>query len=380
MSSDSDEELGALVQRRSSSRGGRASLHVTGHRRKSRDSRRSSTYFSKGGLSLLDPSDIDTKSSSTLPSPDASNKNLAKDGKNNDNFGNRTSFTSRDSLQFSSPSTVGGSFLRLSSSGSETSKVTPTADVTCSSTLLRSVHSAGGAAMGRAAYHDRQDDTAHELKPSQLDFAKGVGSPTGVLNPNTKEISHSPDDFQSILQNPLNHYEAELLQALKRDEKNRHDLWITSAIENMDESNYHEKFSFLNVAHELGERVELSPSSASSVGRCDVADVVKMSVFLLEETNNTENNIDKKTLCSIVDTMQEQFEASEVGEIYTHFAEVSNMKWMEQEGDALATITNWLQPLYQCNCEEEARIANISGAVGEPLKKMNESVQKKHMN
>ncbi len=131
-----------------------------------RSDRRSSVFFSRGGGSLVQ---FDNKENQQGYLDE---NTLGQDANNIIAYSvvdeNKISpSSSRDSMQFSSPSF--SSSYRLSSSDSEISKITPKADVRSSSSLLRSVHSAGGAHMGRNNEHGVHDDTCQDLKPSQLD-------------------------------------------------------------------------------------------------------------------------------------------------------------------------------------------------------------------
>ena len=318
-----------------------------GKRSGSRDNRRSSTFFSKEGGSLLDPQEFEEQS------PD-NHQTIEQTVKRREmHQGHRASVASRDSLQFSSPSTMGDSFLRLSSSSNESSKCTPTADVASSSNLLRSVHSAGGAST-------RQDDNSQDFKPSQLDFAlqRGTNSPNGLEIAVEQGGMHQHDTLFA-LQNSAG--TGELLQSLKIDFKKKHDVNTTFAIEEIDEL---KGDSMLDIIEELGETIRPIGKESSDTCRYDVSDILKMSISLVEELNCVQDQIDNENIAEIVEAMYTSCEEAEVEDIYAHFAEISNNQWRKEEGDALLTATNWLQPLTQSSCEEEAKISCLLKVVG----------------
>ena len=119
-----EEEENRKSNGRNNNSGRRKSTYSRGKR--GRGDRRSSTFFSKGGKSLLQDKDNVAK---TLPqSPERRGADIEMDECSN--------------------------------------KDTPKMDMSSSSSLLRSVHSEGGAQDWRT----RHDDVTQELKPNQLDL------------------------------------------------------------------------------------------------------------------------------------------------------------------------------------------------------------------
>jgi len=352
--SDGDEPLEALVQRkRPGTRGSsRKSNASGGDRRDSSKSRRSSTFFSKEGGSLLNPDEMEADTRQKLQAPEIQ--------------GLRASISSKESsLQFSSPSTIGESFLRLSSSGSEGSKVTPTTDLTSSSIILRSMHSAGGASIGRDGYSNRQDESHQNFKPSQLDFAlqkaKNGNSPMDIHHPMEQNLADStqPCDLLSKLttNSSIAVNVAELLMESKTNFTQKHKISSILAIEG---SHSNARSSLLDITSKLDEQMNASQSCVADNG---VADVVKMSVALMEENTANQDDVDEAKLASILEEMTTHLEESEIEYTYALFAERSNMKWLEQEIEALEAANNWLLPLYKSNCEEEDKIVSTLSSI-----------------
>eukprot|EP00979_Chaetoceros_neogracilis_P013108 scaffold3666_cov268-Chaetoceros_neogracile.AAC.19 len=386
--SDGDEPLEALIHRkRLTSRGSGRKSNANGNDRDRRDistSRRSSTFFSKEGGSLLNPNEIEEDTQRTKA---PGNVCINTNSKNAipEIQGNRASVSSRESsLQFSSPSTVGESFLRLSSSGSEGSKVTPTTDLTSSSIILRSMHSAGGASIGRDAYSNRQDESQQNFKPSQLDFAlqktKNFNSPLGIRTPAEQGPGNStePCDLLSRLtaDSSMVVDVAELLTESKTNYTQKHKISSILAIEG---SPSYKCSSLLDITSKLDEQVNSSQSCVCDNG---VADVVKMSVALMEENTANQDDVDEVRLASILEDMAIHLEESEIEYAYAIFAEHSNVKWLEQEMEALQAAKNWLLPLYKSNCEEELNIVSTLSRIEanclEPKKKREPEQQMSH--
>jgi hypothetical protein len=75
-------------------------------------------------------------------------------------------------------------------------------------------------------------------------------------------------------------------------------------------------------------------------------------------------------------------EESEIEYAYAIFAEHSNVKWLEQEMEALQAAKNWLLPLYKSNCEEELNIVSTLSRIEanclEPKKKRETEQQMSH--
>ena len=147
-------------------------------RSRERRDRRSSTFYSKSGGSLIERNDDENEAeqtevkmygdSLTQSSDDGGSRTIYVDQKSKVSPLHCPSHN--DSLHFSSPSNSNALF-RFSSSASEESKETPKTDVTSSSSLLRSVHSAGGATLGRGSSTTCDDAGLEKMKPNQLDSA-----------------------------------------------------------------------------------------------------------------------------------------------------------------------------------------------------------------
>ncbi len=365
---DNDEVLDPLVERRKSPRRA-SSTSRSDRRRKSRserqsigrDNRRSSTFFSKDGGSLLGPGDRDMEGPKEM-SPERLQEDYSRNNGTKEAQSYRASIASKDSLQFSSPSTIGGSF-RLSNSSSEVSKDTPTADVTSLSKLLRSVHSAGGASMERMAFNNRQDDNANELKPNQLDYRTSSPICNGLESPiQRNEIVLHELLHELKFRDPLNITgTSELLQALRTDFENHH---LVSSLIAIEETGDLYETCLLDIVQALCDITQPTSKETPNTCRSAVSDVLNMSISLLEELNSIQDQIDNDDLQKIVEAMNIFCENDELEEIYAHFAAIAKSKWTEQEGDALMAATNWLQPLFQSSCEEEAKIRILQEHVG----------------
>lgn len=371
--SDDDEHLEALVQRkRPNARGSGRSSGASSKDRDRRSSRggggdrRSSAFFSKEGGSLLNPDDMELDEMQKTNSPEKTQNNgtlIGTSGEANEPRGSLSSTES--SLQFSSPSTMGGSFLRLSSSGSESSKATPTTDLTSSSNVLRSMHSAGGASIGRDAYNNRQDESNQDFKPSQLDFAlqkaKNGSSPSGV-RPQTEQNHDNPtnqfDLLSKLTMNPsMLVNAAELLLECKTEFSLQHKISSLLSIEGVPSA---ECSSLLAIASDLDCQVHPPQGCVSEMGHDEVAHVVQMSVItLMEEYNKNQDDVDEEKIASIVEKMEIHLDGAEIEDVYAILAEHSNMKWLMQEMEALELAKDWLLPLYKSNRKEEDRIASI---------------------
>ena len=367
--SDDDEHLEALVQRkRPNARGsGRKSIASRSDRdrrssRGGRGDRRSSAFFSKEGGSLLNPDDMELDEWQKTNSPE----NATLIGTSAETNELRASLSSTESsLQFSSPSTLGSSFLRLSSSGSETSKATPTTDLTSSSNILRSMHSAGGASIGRDVYNNRRDESNQDFKPSQLDFALKIGkngsSPSGIrpkIEQHQDNSTHQSDMLSKLTMNPsIVVNAAELLLESKTEFSLQHKISSLLSIEGVPPE---ECSSLLAIASDLDGQVHSSQGCESDIGHDEVAHVVQMSVItLMEEYNKNQDCVDEEKIASIVEKMEIHLDESEIEDVYALLAEHSNMKWLVQEMEALELAKDWLLPLYKSNRKEEDRIANI---------------------
>lgn len=386
--SDDDEQLEALVQRkRPNVRGSGRSTGSSASRRDrdrrssrgGRGDRRSSAFFSKEGGSLLSPDDMELDERQKTNSPEKTQNNttlIVTSGETNEP---RASLSSTESsLQFSSPSTIGGSFLRLSSSGSESSKATPTTDLTSSSNILRSMHSAGGASIGRDAYNNRQDESNQDFKPSQLNFAlqkaKNGSSPSGI-RPQTEQnhdnSTHQSDLLSKLTMNPsMVVNAAELLLESKTEFSLQHKISSLLSIEGVPPE---ECSSLLAIASDLDGQVHSSQGCVSDIGHDEVAHVVQMSVItLMEEYNKNQDDVDEEKIASIVEKMEIHLDQSEIEDVYALLAEHSNMKWLVQEMEALELAKDWLLPLYKSNRKEEDRIANILNRIDPQCLKIKE--------
>jgi len=343
---DSDEEkLQAFVPRKRNSRGslrhGRASMGSEERKRGSGD-RRSSIFFSKSGGSLLEPEDIDMEPQSTLQDnlTEAPSFRITSNAEHSEKG---ASATSRDSLQFSSPSTVSGSFLRLSHSGSETSKVTPTTEITSSSNVLRSVHSEGGASISAIANCRSPECT--DLKPSQLDYAlKHVTS-----------VEYSPEN---AVFNCSSLMVGERLKSVKTNFRLDHEISSLLAIEDT-LSNI--SVDFIDFIEDLDMLCQETVVSSQKIGLYEVFGVLEMAVTLLEEVNSSTNDFDERKLCAVIESMNASFETSEIDDTYSVLAETALINWLEQEVEALEAANEWLLPIVNFNlCEEQLIIQALS--------------------
>jgi hypothetical protein len=358
MDDDSDEEkLEAFIPRKTHSRDsvrrGRTSMG-SGERKRGSSERRSSIFFSKSGGSLLEPEDMNMDSQCALKdNPIESPRCRATRTVENSEKG--VSVTSRDSLQFSSPSTIGGSFIRLSHSGSENSKVTPTTEITSSSNILRSVHSEGGASIsGIASRHNRYGDECADLIPSQLDYA--------LKNANGAECN--PKDGAQVRA----HYQVpstincsllkvgELLQGVQTNFLLEHDISSLLAIEDT-VSNI--AVDFIDIIQDLDVLYQQSIFRSHQTGGYEVLGILEMALSLLEEVNSSTNDFDERKLFRIIESMNTSFDNSEIEETYSLLSEIALINWLQQEAETLEAAKEWLLHILHFNHREEQRIIQV---------------------
>lgn len=368
MNDDSDEEkLEAFIPRKRPSRDSiRRSRASTGsaERKRGSDDRRSSIFFSKSGGSLLEPEDLDMDAQSPLKDnqTEAPFFQITSNVERNEKG---VSATSRDSLQFSSPSTISGSFIRLSHSGSENSKVTPTTEITSSSNVLRSVHSEGGASIGGITNClNRHGDECADLIPSQLDYAlKDVNS-----------VEYRPEDLgyhqASQTRNCTLFKLGELLRGVQTNFSLDHEISSLMAIEDT-VSNV--VVDFIDFVQDLDMLCQQSVISSHQFGRYEVLGILEMAVTLLEEVNSSANNFDDRKLCGIIESMSLFFETSEIEDTYSFLTEIALISWLEQEVEALEAAKEWLLHILKFNRREEQRIIqalSIATAQSSAMKNM----------
>lgn len=344
---DSDEEkLEAFIPRkrqsRDSARRSRTSMG-SGERKIGSSERRSSIFFSKSGGSLLEPEDMNMDSQCALK--DSSVENSDKG----------VSIPSRDSLQFSSPSTNGGSFIRLSHSGSENSKVTPTTEITSSSNILRSVHSEGGASIsGIARRHNRYGDECADLIPSQLDyFLKNANG--AECNPKDEAQVGAQYQVPSTINCSLVKV-GELLQGVQTNFLLEHDISSLLAIEDT-VSNI--AVDFIDFIQDLEMLYQQSIFRSHQIGGYEVLGILEMALSLLEEVNSSTNDFDERKLFRIIESMNTFFDNSEIEETYSLLSEIALINWLQQEAETLEAAKEWLLHILHFNHREEQRIIQV---------------------
>lgn len=348
--SDDDAPLAPLVERKNKARRstGRMSNHGSGRRGSRRNSRpgssdrRSSTFYSKNGGSLLDPEETCDKDDTAQVLESSNSANRESDGYK------RSSTISKDSLQFSSPSTFGESF-RLSSE-SETSKVTPNSDMNSSSNLLRSVHSEGGASLT----HSPDDESRTDLKPSQLDYVSSVSneynSPT--IHYSSPEASESDVKSCCTLQVPFNSLS---LQEAKIDFQQQHKVNSLLATNEVLSTALP---SFVEIVKDIDENI--ADSLTNCLGQENISAVLQAAVDMIEEEVSDENDYsDSFELHSIIESLLTTLDKNEVEEVYSLLAQDAFKSWLIKDIEVADEIVNWLMSLQTSNMDSEKSIGKI---------------------
>jgi len=315
-----------------------------------RGDRRSSIFFSREGGSLVKSNNND----------DSSREKRNPNGDDDDiMIGNHQQILSpdcRDDMHFSSPSTACASY-RLSTSESETSKVTPKSDVNSSSSLLRSVHSEGGASMGR-----NHDDTTQELKPSQLDITlrkaeKDQFSKKNIAVLRSSIINRMINEAQDVeegITSISDHNIGSLLCELTHYYGCMHDITISSFFNNA--MNISRAQSLIDISEDIDETISMNSINTDNIGRNDVIELLNMSVSLLEQQTPTEEEIDERMLRIISESFFQRNDSVVIYNLYSTISEIAFMQWNQLEMQALQTMSSWFQPVHQANCEEEVSI------------------------
>ena len=329
-----------------------------------RSDRRSSVFFSRGGGSLVKFDVSKEKKSHPSDSPVERNRNMRQsddiDSKVSIGDNNKFSPISRESMQFSSPSTIAS--YRLSTSDSDTSKVTPKADLNSSSSLLRSVHSAGGASMGR-----NLDDMTQELKPSQLDLtlrkaersncpreSKRASQPDkSLINKIVKEIEMLTFETDTILDDNF----GTLLKERSRYFGSSYDIAVSALLNNLlSNMNIH---SHVEISDAICQIVQSNSPVEANVGQHDVAEVLNMSVAFIERELLTMKECDAEETKTLAGLVHQTFDSDERTDLYSALVETAFSHWDQLESQALQTVSSCFQLVNQANCEEEIAIMEL---------------------
>lgn len=348
--SDDEESKNMLVSRR----GRRSSCSI-----RSRD-RRSSLFYSKNGKSLVESNQLDDKTiiprtSLQMGSP-CTKETFTLTSSHSDE-------SETDSMQYSSPSM--NESLRLSTSDSDASKITPNADVQSSSSLLRSVHSEGGASIGRNR-RTCDEDTTQELKPSQLDrtLREAEGHFGEKKNISKKKISF----IDQIIHDELTglNYD-EVINKIATDQfglllserasyfDSSFDIATSALLNNiLNSMNVH---SYASIADAIFETIQ-----NASLNKChtciyeDVVEVLEMSVSFLEQDILTMNECDLEQTRILSSWLHQTLESSDRTDFYSTIVESAYADWERLETQAFETVLSCFQIIHQTNCEEELKI------------------------
>ncbi len=327
-----------------------------------RNERRSSVFFSRGGGSLVQfepPKKSQKNDSSDMDSPDSIQNDHNDDPKSKVAIGsNKASPVSRDSMQFSSPS-ISSSY-RLSTSESESSKVTPKADLHSSSSLLRSVHSAGGAHISSRNNDIGHDDTSQDLKPSQLDETLQKAEKGTFCQTCQTEDSQISFLCDTIIEDMMVEPTAALRDDFSRFLRERSQLYdmafentLSSLLRNI--INNMSIDSFVDVSEEV---CRLLDHNTFEVCQNDIVDVLKMSVAFLEQEIDTIKECNTAELRAQSNFSQQTFDFDDRSDLYSSLLDGAFSKWERLESQAFHTVSSCFQLVNQSNNDEEAAMIN----------------------
>ncbi len=330
-----------------------------GQSRRSRQSeRRSSVFFSRGGGGLVDFHSTKQRSRNSKDS-ESSTERCKKEVNDEES---KFSPVSRNSLQFSSPS-VASSF-RLSTSESDTSKITPKADVNSSSSLLRSVHSSGGASIGRNVDVGHEDAT-QEFKPSQLDITlrKAEGSNHNQIekkNTNISLMDKIISDTETLISDPdiVSKYPFGTLLKERSYSSDGlpHNIELSMVLNSI--FNTMTMHSHVRISEAACQTFQSNIPHSKNVGQHDVIEGIKMSVAYLEQELLRMKDCTAEEMTAITRSL-EQVGLPEREELYSTLVEVVFSDWEQLETQALQTVSSYFELLIQENCEDEEAIIQL---------------------
>lgn len=320
----------------------------------------SSVFFSRGGGSLVQSDnrnnyDDDSNKEKTFSQDenyfdDASLEKLQFD------YSKKSPASTDESMQFSSPSF--SSSLRLSSSDSEISKVTPKSDVHSSSSLLRSVHSAGGAHMGRNN-EIAHDDVSQDLKPSQLDEtlqkAENIVSPPSESQKSSLYRSLIDEIIEETIVDPTK----TLMDDFGRFLYERLHLYDTAFVNTtsialkkiMSDLNVH---SYVDVSTEVCKFIG---NDIPTVCQNDGIEVLKMTIAFLEQ--EAMEDCDTGELEKMSTLLQQKLTFDERANLYSNLLDIAVTRWEELESQAFHTVSSCFQLVNQSNFDEKAIMKDL---------------------
>ena len=320
-----------------------------------RSQRRSSVFFSRGGGSLVQFEDSKNKVE------DIEESKIIHDNLQEtvDVDNTKESPVSRDSMQFSSPS-ISSSY-RLSSSDSETSKVTPKADLHSSSSLLRSVHSAGGAHMGRN--NDiGHDDTTQDFRPSQLDETlqkaeSSQNSNHAIYKTISQKSSLTDEIIEEMIVEPnktlINKFGCLVKERSRLFDKSFENTMSAELVQMMSDWELH---SYIDVSDKV---IKLIDNETPPVCVNDAVEVLKMMVSFLEREIKTTRDCDAKKLQAYSTYAKQSLDYDDRTDLYSSLIDSAFSQWDRLESQAFQTVSSCFQLVNQSNFDEEATIKDL---------------------
>jgi hypothetical protein len=310
----------------------------SGSRRKSLKGRRSSSFFQRenGGSLLPNRNGV---SSSEANDFDMETEYLRQ---------NESSPLKRDSLLFSSPSELGDSW-RLSTSDSEGSRITPITDVNSSSSVLRSLHSSGGAHMG----HNTDDLYRKDLQPNQLDLKLQRAEAREIMG-----CTSSHEDLVNM--KPADTFDSQDLHLMLRrsliDVIREHEMTVSMFASDIGMNVDEQRLSLLGMKCDVDVATQ---SQASWFPYQDyTVDLLKNAIDILEDQNliHTQNATDFTSQLKILQNHPRKYK----DELYEFCTRSAITKWLSCEEEALRSSLAWLaESLKQMYITEESTLINL---------------------
>jgi len=372
---DLDENDGGVGKERirSNHSSRRQSMHI---KSKGRGDRRSSTFFSKNGGCLLDSDDVIPDSQTEMvvdikseaPALAFDEVDPHKD-ENTSNKEPSLSTSSQGSLQFSSPSTFNSS-IRYSSitSSTQQSKETPKTDVTSSSSLLRSVHTEGGATSGKELMRSHKDGT-QDLKPNQLDFTLHkndyITKQTDVKNQQSQRKRTDFLQIEDLLHNAFTTWKfSDSIRYLcgHRNYFTLHQNMIYKAMNDvvnhprdhslLDAFECNRNMSCGNQLLDVLEELDSSTSNLEESGRYQMMKILDMSISFMEQNVPKDNSNHR----AIVNSLYQSLSSINMKDNYLIMAQNALNFWQIIEVQSLNNAVPQLLSILDSIAEEEGLI------------------------
>ena len=363
-----------------------ASNAITSDRRRSKNTRRndndrrSSVFFSRDGGSLVENISPQQRKKRSFDNSDARSKiefgqNVSIDDhdeskyspisrgdsmhslsrRSSDFFRLSTSDSDssrQHSLQYSSPCT--SESYHFSHSESDHSKVTPKAELSSSSLVLRSVHSEGGASLGQN-HHSSYDDATQDLKPSQLDNTLRQAERNHLVQEdNSSFIPRVPlmDEIirQIFIDSDTKAMSANYFGELMRDRSN----FFSSSF----------KVAISALLNKILSNVELhsfpriSEAILQSKDNCQDY-VFERIISCLEQEISKMESCDRNEIRRISSFMHQRFDSEERTDMYSPFIEAAFWGWDDLESRSFETGNAYSRRLSQKYQKEEATLVDI---------------------